>query len=241
MQKKIISATLVIVGFVLGATALSALANWTAPSTGCTPPSCNTSTPLNASSSAQVKDGPLTLNFLNPTVDNIGLRVLGKIKMVDGNQADGKVLTSDADGVGTWQDPVTGSLPLAYTVLPSTCQTLDLENYCYDKDGCNFMIISNGTPNATGQIISDNAFSDTSANSSSVAWYARYPNMWNTTFTTGNGSDTNIDYSGLAFQLNTLQNYQGQYPEIICTGSPQKYRLFFKSVPGYTNKVIIWD
>jgi hypothetical protein len=31
------------------------------------------------------------------------LHVVGRIKMVDGNQAAGKVLTSDANGVGTWQ------------------------------------------------------------------------------------------------------------------------------------------
>jgi len=34
------------------------------------------------------------------------LHIVGNIRMVDGNQATGKVLTSDANGVGTWQ-PVT--------------------------------------------------------------------------------------------------------------------------------------
>lgn len=37
-----------------------------------------------------------------PTPD-AKLHVVGKIKMVDGNQGAGKVLTSDANGVGTWQ------------------------------------------------------------------------------------------------------------------------------------------
>jgi len=31
------------------------------------------------------------------------LHIMGKVKIVDGQQADGKVLTSDANGVGTWQ------------------------------------------------------------------------------------------------------------------------------------------
>ncbi|KPL21265.1 MAG: hypothetical protein AMS23_09580 [Bacteroides sp. SM1_62] len=37
------------------------------------------------------------------TVPDEELHVVGNIKMVDGNQAAGKVLTSDASGVGTWQ------------------------------------------------------------------------------------------------------------------------------------------
>lgn len=36
------------------------------------------------------------------------LHVVGNIKMVDGNQGAGKVLTSDANGVGTWQEPQVG-------------------------------------------------------------------------------------------------------------------------------------
>jgi hypothetical protein len=46
------------------------------------------------------------------TKDNVGvgtatpdtsLHVVGNIKMVDGNEAAGKVLTSDANGIGSWQ------------------------------------------------------------------------------------------------------------------------------------------
>jgi len=36
------------------------------------------------------------------------LHVVGKIKIVDGNQASGKVFTSDANGVGTWQAAASG-------------------------------------------------------------------------------------------------------------------------------------
>ena len=39
------------------------------------------------------------------------LTVVGNIKMVDGNQGQGKVLTSDADGVGTWQTPPDSGIP----------------------------------------------------------------------------------------------------------------------------------
>lgn len=107
MKNKIISSTLVIIGFAIGATALSALADWTTPSCdpSVDPGACNTSAPLNLSSLGQVKDGPLTINALSTAIDDIGLKLSGKIKIVDDNQAAGRVLTSDANGVGTWQSP----------------------------------------------------------------------------------------------------------------------------------------
>jgi hypothetical protein len=105
MKNKIIPFVLVIIGFTLGATALSTLAAWTVPS--CTPPNCNVDAPINATTSAQTKLGPLTLNAnLVAPIADIGLTVYGKLKVFDGNQAAGKVLTSDANGVGTWQSRV---------------------------------------------------------------------------------------------------------------------------------------
>ena len=52
-----------------------------------------------------LSNGNVGINQTNPTEK---LEVNGKIKMTDGNQAIGKILTSDASGVGTWQ---TLSLP----------------------------------------------------------------------------------------------------------------------------------
>ncbi|MGB2696394.1 MAG: hypothetical protein WBD28_00885, partial [Candidatus Zixiibacteriota bacterium] len=56
-------------------------------------------------------------NSVNPIKLGIGttapdeeLHVQGSIKMVDGNQAAGKVLTSDANGVGTWQASAAGGI-----------------------------------------------------------------------------------------------------------------------------------
>ncbi len=120
MKSKIISTTLVILGFVLGATALSALANWTTPTVPnegetlpCTPPKCNTATPLNVGSTLQTKLGQLSLNFNG--YGTYGLEVVNGIKLIDEEMLaatpknpDRMVLTSDANGVGTWQ-PATGS------------------------------------------------------------------------------------------------------------------------------------
>jgi len=44
------------------------------------------------------------------------LHVVGNMKMVDGNQAAGKVLTSDASGVGTWQT-ASGGIPSGVIVM----------------------------------------------------------------------------------------------------------------------------
>ncbi|MFC1476216.1 tail fiber domain-containing protein, partial [Candidatus Zixiibacteriota bacterium] len=45
-------------------------------------------------------NGRVGINTTDPSEE---LDVVGNIKMVDGNEADGYVLTSDANGVGTWQ------------------------------------------------------------------------------------------------------------------------------------------
>ena len=48
------------------------------------------------------------------------LHVVGHIRMVDGNQANGKVLTSDANGVASWQSPGTGgadTVPYAHSLV----------------------------------------------------------------------------------------------------------------------------
>lgn len=104
MKKKILPLVLIIIGFTAGATALSTLAAWTAPT--CTPPNCNADAPVNVGLSLQEKLGPLTVNSAIPQ-SLIGLTVFGGLKIPDGKGV-GKVLTSDADGVGTWQTPASG-------------------------------------------------------------------------------------------------------------------------------------
>lgn len=109
MKSKIISVSLIGIGFFVGVSALSVLADWTAPTS--TPPACPAGSPgcdapINVSGTAQTKLGSLTVN--SNLINSIGLTVGNAIKIVDGNQGVGKVLTSDANGVGTWQS---GLLP----------------------------------------------------------------------------------------------------------------------------------
>jgi hypothetical protein len=98
MKKQIISASLLIVGFLVGATALSAVAGtWTAP--GCTPPNCNVDAPVNVGTFAQVKSGLLGLNDL----------MVKKLQVIteEGTTTDtaGKVLMAlDNNGTVGWRD-----------------------------------------------------------------------------------------------------------------------------------------
>ena len=58
--------------------------------------------------------GTATGSVVLGTTGNVGigtatptekLELIGKMKVVDGSQGTGKVLTSDANGVATWKDP----------------------------------------------------------------------------------------------------------------------------------------
>ncbi|MBW6461505.1 MAG: hypothetical protein K0B07_00440 [DPANN group archaeon] len=52
------------------------------------------------------------------------LDVVGNIKIKDGTQADGKVLTSDADGLASWQEVSGGVIPSMIVALANvTCDT----------------------------------------------------------------------------------------------------------------------
>ncbi|GEM_PF-5289808 len=123
IKSKILASTLLAIGFLIGASALSALAGWTAAPAG-GPPNCPTNlvptdpnyrdgcfAPINVGGALQTKNGALVVNFLGALSD-IGLRVVGSVKILDGNVVAGqtKVLTDvNGTGVGTWQTPVGGA------------------------------------------------------------------------------------------------------------------------------------
>jgi hypothetical protein len=123
MTKRIISTSLVAVGFFLGASALSVFGAWTAPLSA--PPACTSGNPgcdapINVGNISQSKLGSLKVNTAIPQstygLDVWGLSrfygdvqigdstTAGSIQITDGNQGAGKVLTSDAAGKASWQD-----------------------------------------------------------------------------------------------------------------------------------------
>lgn len=80
-------------------------ATWQGPTAS--PPGGNVDAPLNVSSAEQEKPGILRLAGLYTEA----------FRLVDGNQGAGKVLTSDADGVASWQESFGGSSVTAYSDL----------------------------------------------------------------------------------------------------------------------------
>jgi len=96
-MKKYISQISLLLAGVLIATGLS-IANaagvWTPPCG--TPPTCNVDAPLNVGSSPQIKSGPLTIG---------GVVVNGRLQILGGDPAAGKILQSDATGLASWVDP----------------------------------------------------------------------------------------------------------------------------------------
>ena len=54
------------------------------------------------------------------------LHVVGKVKIVDGTQGEGKVLTSNANGVASWQDPPNGGANFLVTDIPVNGQPINI-------------------------------------------------------------------------------------------------------------------
>ena len=112
-----------IIGVVLVGWLTAALVSfaWSPPTA--TPPSANAPAPINVSDATQTKNGILQVDgfrsFSYGRFDSgvgIGtapsalykLFVAGKVRIADGTQATGRVLTSDASGVASWQTPAAG-------------------------------------------------------------------------------------------------------------------------------------
>jgi hypothetical protein len=132
--KKLLSTLQIIILAVILAIGIQYVRAWT--SSPGTPPTCPTGyagcdAPINVGSLSQIKAGPLTVNASTTAQANIGFYSWGQsvfdnsaglapsaIRIIDGHQASGTVLTSDQYGDGTWQ-PVTStggsSLPACST------------------------------------------------------------------------------------------------------------------------------
>jgi hypothetical protein len=73
---------------------------WVSPKAN--PPLENISAPINGSAGSQVKKGSLGLGGLAVFGSSI---FTGNVKIVDGTQGPGKILTSDAEGNASWKYP----------------------------------------------------------------------------------------------------------------------------------------
>ena len=111
-----------------------AFAVWIDPTAN--PTADNAPTPINVSSVSQTKTGPFWADGglftgaggyfggsvgIGTTNPGAKLDVVGNIKIVDGSQGAGKVLTSDASGLASWQDPVGGLVPGMIAMFKTAC------------------------------------------------------------------------------------------------------------------------
>jgi len=114
-------------------------ADWSAPT--CGPTGCNAPAPINVSATSQDKLGAIRLNTAVPG-STYGLDVFGisrffgnleignasfpsKVKIVDGTQGVGKILTSDANGLSSWQTLGTGSVSAVTNIIAGTGIDID--------------------------------------------------------------------------------------------------------------------
>jgi len=125
--KKIISSVAIGAGaIILGLGLQYAMASWTpAPAS---PPNSNVAAPINVSSSAQAKAGGLSVGTTTlPSGYSFGVTGGASIDalltqaftLANGTQGAGKVLTSDANGVGTWQTATSSSSSMGWVDLDS--------------------------------------------------------------------------------------------------------------------------
>ncbi|MEK7498803.1 MAG: hypothetical protein AAB611_03020 [Patescibacteria group bacterium] len=117
-----------------------------------TPPGANAPAPLNESNVGQEKIGGLLLNSggaatglivdkgrvgVGTSLPEALLSVFGNIQIKDGTQGVGKVLTSDASGVASWQ----ATSALTYVGSCSAISSTEGGNTTCSISGANFMII----------------------------------------------------------------------------------------------------
>ncbi len=213
-----------LVGFSLGAFVLTAVAaSWTPP-LGVAPTN-NVEAPINESTNLQSKKGRLRLNTAVPG-DMFGLDVFGvsrffgnieigatsspaTIKIIDGNQANGKVLTSNSAGVATWQS-VPGSAsgdmcePLAEATTPMTGnQIVFVPGDCINHT-CNLSMAIYDSGGALSDIFSTSLtqFSDTASNPK-----GELSNWWSKTGGSHDGTTCNSGRNGSTLGCDGLLAY----------------------------------
>jgi hypothetical protein len=125
----------------LGISYVSAAGTWTGPTA--TPPAGNVDTPINVGNNAQSKAGDLSVGAF---LANLNSLFLGNVTigstlapatftLKNGSQGADKVLTSDANGLASWQNASGGSGVYGYEVScaagdPSNSET-DIKIVCY--------------------------------------------------------------------------------------------------------------
>lgn len=176
---------------VAGIGVVSAYSTWTPPTA--TPPGNNVDRPLNVGTTAQAKNGSLTIGASTPASDTgslYSLQVPNKaaffkaintqaLTITTGAGA-GKVLQSDANGLATWQDAETGTISAPAGIYIPSQAWMELDHASNYKDAGSYTIHVIVGSSAAFSVVTQasgpvGSFWDTSSNNDKLAGIACNP------------------------------------------------------------------
>ncbi|MCQ4138766.1 MULTISPECIES: hypothetical protein [unclassified Chryseobacterium] len=136
-----------------------------------------------------LKNGNMGVGFDTPTEK---LEINGKIKIVDGSQATGKVLTSDANGIATWQTPASN-----YWSTNGNASTVAGTNFIGTTDNVDLVFKRNNVQ--SGLINTVEPQFETPDSGSTAFGYSTLPNV-------GNGYNSAFGYKALSSNTTGYSN-----------------------------------
>lgn len=164
------------------------------------------------------------------------LHVVGNIRMVDGNQASGRIMRSDANGTGYWQ--TLNASEINAWGLSGNAGTVDNVNYLGTSDGTplNFRVNNQkaGRISMTGHVLLgyEAGNSNPTLSSTAIGFQALYSNTagintaigYNALYTcTGGGNNTAVGYRALYFLTSGSNN------------TAMGHQVLSANVTGHTN------
>ncbi|MBL0012985.1 MAG: tail fiber domain-containing protein [Flavobacterium sp.] len=128
------------------------------------------------------------------------LHVIGNIRMADGNQAAGKVLTSDSNGTATWQNSST----TAWGLLGNT-GTISTTNFIGTTDNQDLVFRRNNT--ISGRLgVSNSSFGVNALDSNTIGLSNTANGVNSLTSNTAGSGNTAIGFSALTANISGLSN-----------------------------------
>lgn len=176
---------------------------------GSSPPNSNVEAPVNVGPLNQIKEGGLSVGSfvsrfgtilaldsgnvaIGVTTTSAKLEVAGQVKITGGSPGTGKILTSDANGLASWQEPATGgsggNTPLGGVIMYSGAWNFDSTGLgTGDLLGWALCNGNNGTPDLSSRFVMGTANAaalETSGGSNSYALTTAQLPSHNHSFTT---------------------------------------------------------
>ena len=250
---KIFSSLKIIVLALIIAVGVQYVRAWTAAPG--TPPTCTTGypgcdAPVNVSSSALTKLGPLTVNGSTTAQAAVGLYAWGQavfntggvgasaLQIIDGSQGVGKVLTSDASGTATWQSPGASSTVYATAADESIAtgfNTLSWITVNLGTSGGGLGLVPTG---ATAVILRGTAYAYNSGSTDDVSLLVR-PTGSNSTGKNVAEASGEVGSGGSGYQPNHISTDSGSTIVPLGTNQSIDYQLTETAASSYHGSLYV--